>query len=143
VRGMHHITMSPTLVFAQQVMTTTAPDRRMSPEWAQWPRRRAKCRPLPGEVLGSSARLKGFPYAQVRMYMRIAPFHSPLTRIHSPAGYSHIPLNPYRCLKLDYSTDSGADLAAYLSGVWRRPWHRQRVKDVPNGLRSEVSPSVA
>jgi hypothetical protein len=26
--------MSPTLVFAQQVMTPSAPERRMTPEWA-------------------------------------------------------------------------------------------------------------
>jgi hypothetical protein len=32
VRRIHHITMTPTLVFAQQVMTPSAPDRRMTLE---------------------------------------------------------------------------------------------------------------
>jgi hypothetical protein len=59
VRGMHHITTTPTLVFAQQVMTPSAPDRRTTSKWAQWPRCRAKYRPVSGEILASSARLRG------------------------------------------------------------------------------------
>lgn len=73
VRRMHHITMTPTLVFAQQVMSPSAPDRRMTPEWAQWPRRRAKCRPLPGEVHGFTLGTQCLSFPGIGFFWKLIP----------------------------------------------------------------------